>query len=660
LCEKYVIYRFNMCQNNNYLLLMAIPLLGRVMRKVAITCFVITYFILSGCYQDSIKNIEEKAAVSILKEEDLNIGDVKKTIPIVPDKVMPVVPELPPTYERPFMLPREYSSGFIGGVGFGGGGGNHRACGNNRLEVGEGCDDANSGGCTKDCAFPLFESNIGRDLQLSDDSFAEVSLIFNFSLQGDKTYSSAFVNSNGNVTFGSGDTDFSESISEFLSDQPRLGVLWDDINPGQAGSVHYNKIGNRAVFTWLNVPEFFSEGNNTFQLQINNEGKILFSYKGNSLRDALIGITPGDGASDPGPIDFSNDIPLYPSFFSTGPEPTVYEQFLGTANEQFDLEYHVFYFIPHEKDEGWQIQKFLLPFCGDGLQQKTEQCDDGNNIAGDGCSSECIVEFCGDGIIQKGLGEDCDDGNKVDNGNGCTSDCQANNICGNGIVEEAVEGCDDAGSGSCTPDCCFPLFESNIGEELDLFFSDFKQVSFSSFIFPFQGDVPYASAFVNTSGSVSFGQGQANFNESIAEFLAEAPRLSILWGDLIPISGGAVHFNDLGTRAVFTWQDVVKPTAGTNTFQIQINHEGKVLFTYDGISAIDTLVGATPGNGASDPGETDYNNTIPLSPDFFSTGIEPTSYELFTGPMDPFDLDNQSLYFIPHSENDGWDISRFD
>jgi len=30
--------------------------------------------------------------------------------------------------------------------------------------------------------------------------------------------------------------------------------------------------------------------------------------------------------------------------------------------------------------------------CGDGLQVGTEECDDGNNKDGDGCSSECKIE----------------------------------------------------------------------------------------------------------------------------------------------------------------------------------------------------------------------------------------------------------------------------
>ena len=30
--------------------------------------------------------------------------------------------------------------------------------------------------------------------------------------------------------------------------------------------------------------------------------------------------------------------------------------------------------------------------CGDGLRVPPEQCDDGNNIGSDGCSSTCIIE----------------------------------------------------------------------------------------------------------------------------------------------------------------------------------------------------------------------------------------------------------------------------
>ena len=69
--------------------------------------------------------------------------------------------------------------------------------------------------------------------------------------------------------------------------------------------------------------------------------------------------------------------------------------------------------------------------CGDGVPVAPEQCDDGNTVPYDGCSSDCQNEpicigqgpctsTCGDGIV---LGEECDDGNTVD-GDGCSSACK--------------------------------------------------------------------------------------------------------------------------------------------------------------------------------------------------------------------------------------------
>jgi fibro-slime domain-containing protein len=108
--------------------------------------------------------------------------------------------------------------------------------------------------------------------------------------------------------------------------------------------------------------------------------------------------------------------------------------------------------------------------CGDGIiQQSTENCDDGNNLSGDGCSSSCVREahwtcptvgkpcihdvMCGDGMIEGT--EACDDGN-TNSGDGCAADCTLEcgwecpggkdcraAMCGDGKVA-GKEQCDDA------------------------------------------------------------------------------------------------------------------------------------------------------------------------------------------------------------------------
>ena len=64
-------------------------------------------------------------------------------------------------------------------------------------------------------------------------------------------------------------------------------------------------------------------------------------------------------------------------------------------------------------------------FCGNGqVDTPEEECDDGNNEDGDGCSAICELEsFCGDGILDTDLGEECDDGNNED-GDGCSAICE--------------------------------------------------------------------------------------------------------------------------------------------------------------------------------------------------------------------------------------------
>jgi cysteine-rich repeat protein len=75
--------------------------------------------------------------------------------------------------------------------------------------------------------------------------------------------------------------------------------------------------------------------------------------------------------------------------------------------------------------DGYQASFSLAltgPVCGDGTTDPGEECDDGGTVDEDGCSSNCVVEFCGDSIRQAGLGEQCDDGNNTD-GDGCSATC---------------------------------------------------------------------------------------------------------------------------------------------------------------------------------------------------------------------------------------------
>ncbi|HVK78221.1 MAG TPA: DUF4215 domain-containing protein [Kofleriaceae bacterium] len=62
-----------------------------------------------------------------------------------------------------------------------------------------------------------------------------------------------------------------------------------------------------------------------------------------------------------------------------------------------------------------------LPACGDGIESDSELCDTGVNAAG--CDYDCTAPMCGDGIVNAAADEQCEDGNLV-NGDGCSSTCR--------------------------------------------------------------------------------------------------------------------------------------------------------------------------------------------------------------------------------------------
>jgi len=91
--------------------------------------------------------------------------------------------------------------------------------------------------------------------------------------------------------------------------------------------------------------------------------------------------------------------------------------------------------------------------CGDGKVQSGEECDDGNAIDTDACTSACKNAKCGDGVTWASH-EECDDGNAVDT-DVCTALCK-NAKCGDGITWANHEECDDGNSSNtdaCVTNC---------------------------------------------------------------------------------------------------------------------------------------------------------------------------------------------------------------
>ena len=147
-------------------------------------------------------------------------------------------------------------------------------------------------------AFPIDPAG-GTPLPLSDDSNIAVSLAggASVSLYG-TPYTSFFVGSNGYITFGSGDSDVSESLTDHFN-RPRIAALFDDVDPSAGGSVSWKQLADRAVVTFQNVPEWANGGSNSFQIEMFFDGRIRITVLGLTAKDGLIGLSRGTGLPSP-------------------------------------------------------------------------------------------------------------------------------------------------------------------------------------------------------------------------------------------------------------------------------------------------------------------------------------------------------------------------
>ena len=97
----------------------------------------------------------------------------------------------------------------------------------------------------------------------------------------------------------------------------------------------------------------------------------------------------------------------------------------------------------------------IVASCGDGFRGPGEACDDGNAVDDDECPNSCSGGGCGDGFVQ--VGEQCDDGN-LEYDDACLNTCMLA-TCGDGFMQAGVEECDDANtldSDTCSNTCKKP------------------------------------------------------------------------------------------------------------------------------------------------------------------------------------------------------------
>lgn len=139
-----------------------------------------------------------------------------------------------------------------------------------------------------------FRDALGSQLSLADDDTRERPLAFSFSFYG-AARSAVFVNSDGNLTFGAGDTSLeARSLGRVLSGAPRVAAFFADLNPEAGGLVFVDSARDAFTVTWCGVPDYDETGFVTAQASLFPGGAVEIRIdEGSDLGDGVVALSPG-------------------------------------------------------------------------------------------------------------------------------------------------------------------------------------------------------------------------------------------------------------------------------------------------------------------------------------------------------------------------------
>jgi hypothetical protein len=150
-----------------------------------------------------------------------------------------------------------------------------------------------------------FRQSLGRRLTLADDDTANETIPFAFGFFG-RSFTSVFVNSDGNLTFDEADTASTQrGFARLLGGPPRVAPFFADLDPSAGGRVFVDAANDAFTVTWCGVRGFDSPQTTTVQASLFVSGAIDVKFGPEvSLADAIVALSPGRGSSFT-PVDLS-------------------------------------------------------------------------------------------------------------------------------------------------------------------------------------------------------------------------------------------------------------------------------------------------------------------------------------------------------------------
>ena len=140
-----------------------------------------------------------------------------------------------------------------------------------------------------------FRANLGNRVTLTDDDSSGSVLPFSFPFYG-TAQTAAFVNSDGNITFGEGDSASSErNVARLLTGPPRVAPFFTDLDPTTGtGKIFVHSASDQYTVTWCGVRGFDSVRVVTAQATLFPDGSVELKF-GETINifESVVGLSPG-------------------------------------------------------------------------------------------------------------------------------------------------------------------------------------------------------------------------------------------------------------------------------------------------------------------------------------------------------------------------------
>lgn len=478
----------------------------------------------------------------------------------------------------------------------------------------------------------------------SDDGNLAVSLGSGIDFYG-VTETNLFINSNGNLTFGSGDMDFNSSEGEMLSDQPRIAPAWTDISPNVDGQITY--VVDRACGGDVNsitvnydaIPNFGEgPGNNlhTFSATLYANGDIDMSWPMlDSNGDNLIaGISPGNGLSLANPVDLTTGLPIVGGAFQA-----IYQNFAGNCgNEAQNLEGAMGTFTY----DGTSAYSYLgTPASAPSFSASAVVPSTGAEAGGEVVQIQgAFFDLAGTYSVEFGAGNFATGVSVLD---ACTLECTTPAGSGNVdviVTDTVLLGTSTIAGGFTFVQVfnCAPTNIAALGDDSSV------NVAFTSGSFTFYG-VAYTDLYINSNGNITFTGGDSDFSETTAEMLNNNPRIAPFYDDMHPGVGGTVGWDEDANTVTISYCNVPAYTTGDNSAVVTLDkNTGVITISYGTCTSY--AAGTSCITGISAGGGLSAATGIDLTAGNVAAGANDAIFEVFTS-VNVFDLEFSTITFTP-------------